>query len=299
MRHKYIALLVVLLIQPACGMKKMTTRVIGNISTSGIVAIEGEQDVEFAEEAMPALIKTLEVLRHGDTRDPRTLVLLSKAYGTYTFGFLEERLIALPEKDPQRAAAAARADLFYDRGKNFGVAALISDSGMRKAFDKPFPEFKRAVDGLGKKHVPALFWTAFNWANWINLHRDDPSAVVDIPRIKAMAERVIELDPGFYYGSAHALVGIIAASRPKALGGEPELAEKEFREAMSTEPKYLMTPVLYALFYARQMNDAPLFRKTLEGVESADAAALPAERLANELAKRRAKLLLEKEKALF
>lgn len=292
-------LLLFLLIQPACGMKKMTTDVIGKISSDGMAAIESEQDVDLVRESLPSLIKTLEVLRYGNTKDARTLTLLSKAYGTYAFGFLEEDLLVLPEKDPSYGAARARADLFYDRGKEFGIAALISDSGMRKAFDKPFPEFKRAVQRLGKKHVSALFWTAFNWANWLNLHRDDPSAVVDLPRIQAMAERTIELDPNFYYGSAHALIGVIAASRPKTLGGDPELADKEFHKAMEIAPNYLMTSVLYALYYTRQMNDAALFQKTLLKVESADAAALNEQRLANELAKRRAKILLGLEKKLF
>ncbi len=299
MKKFSIALLALLLVQPACGMKKVATRVISNISTDGMVAIESERDVEFARQSLPPLIKTLEVLRYGNTKDVRALTLLSKAYGSYAFGFLEEDMLSLSEKDPRRADASARADLFYDRGKQFGIAALKSNSGMRKAFDAPFPEFKRAAGHLGKKYLPALFWTAFNWANWLNLHRDDPAAVVDAPRIKALAERVIELDPKFYYGSAHALLGAIAASRPATLGGDTALADKEFHEAMGIERRYLMTDILYAIYYTRQINDAALFRKTLEEVEAADAAALPEQRLANELAKRRAKILLSQQGKLF
>lgn len=282
-----------------CSAKKMTTRVMGQVATKGMVAVESEQDIEFARESTPSLIKTLEVLHYGDEKDRRTLTLLAKAYGTFTFGFIEEKLIALPEGSKGRAEELERADLFYSRGKDYGIAALMNDGGMRRSFKAPFPQFKRAVDRLGKKYAPALFWTAFNWANWMNLNRDDPEAVVGLPRVQAMIERVIELDPEFYYGSAHALRGVLAVSRPKMLGGDPELAKRELSEAMRIAPGYLMTKVLYAQYYARQTNDAPLFRNTLNEVIVSDPAALEEQRLANELAQRRARMLLKQEKKLF
>ncbi|MFH1830919.1 MAG: TRAP transporter TatT component family protein [Pseudomonadota bacterium] len=299
MKKISIALSFILLLQCSCGAKKMATKVIGAVSTDGMVAIESEQDVDFARESLPSLIKTLEVLRYGDIRDLRTLVLLSKAYGTYTFGFIEEDLLVLPQGSAMHIQARERAELFYRRGKEFGIAALLTKSGMHDAFKAPFPEFKKAIDGLGKKYVPALFWTAFNWANWMNLNRDDPAAVVNAPKVVAMAERVLELDPDYYYGSAHALRGLMAATRPKMLGGDPELANKELRKAMETAPDYLMTKVLYAQYYARQTNDKPLFREELTQVMNANAGALQEQRLANELAQRRAKILMKQEDDLF
>jgi len=174
---KRIAIIIALALVsgPACGMKKMTTKVIGRVSTDGMVAIESESDVEFAKEAMPALIKTLEVLSYGDPKDPRTLALLAKAYGTYSFGFLEGEMLAAAPGSDARRRAAERVELFYGRGKEYGLRAL--KRGMGDALNAPYPKFKKALAGLGKKHVPALFWTAFNWANWLNLNRDDPTAV--------------------------------------------------------------------------------------------------------------------------
>ena len=291
--------LLLLVLGAGCSMKKMTTRTIGKVATDGMVAVESEQDIEFAKESIPALIKTLEVLRYGDKKDRMTLVLLAKAYGTYTFGFMEERILAHPEGSKEYDDALATAELFYRRGKEYGIAALLNAGGMRKAFKAPFPEFKRAIGGLGKKFTPALFWTAFNWANWMNLNRDDPHALVNLPKVQAMVDRVIELDPDFYYGSAHALKGIMAISRPKMLGGDPALAKSELDEAMRVAPGYLMTKVLFAQYYARGTNDPTLFRRSLNEVIAANPAELPDQRMANELAKRRAKLLLKREKKLF
>ncbi len=294
-----IALSFILLLQCSCGAKKMATRVIGSVSTDGMVAIESEQDVSFARESLSPLIKTLEVLSYGDKKDRRTLVLLSKAYGSYAFGFLEEDMLAQPKGSVIHSQAEKRANLFYSRGKEFGIAALLTKSGMYEAFRAPFPEFKKAIDGLGKKYVPALFWTSFNWANWMNLNRDDPAAVVNLPKVIAMVERVLLLEPDYHYGSAHALRGLLAATRPKMLGGDPDLANAQLRKAMEAAPDYLMTKVLFAQYFARQTNDRPLFRTELTEVMNADAAALPEQRLANELAQRRAKILIKQEDELF
>lgn len=282
-----------------CGMKKMATHVIGSVATDGMVELEGEEDVAFARESSPALIKTLEVLRHGNPGDEKSLVLLSQSYGQYAFGFLEEDLLAFRGNDAEFSKARTRADLFYKRGRDYGIAALSTRGGMFAAFKSPLPDFKRAVERLGKNAVPALFWTAFNWASYLNLHLDDPSSVIDLPRIQVMIDRVLELDPGFYHGSAHSIKGVIAAMRPKMLGGDPELAQREFKEAIDVTPHYLMTRVLYAQYYARQMRDVALFKTLLAYVLEADAAILSEQRLANELAKRRARILLSMEKTLF
>jgi len=288
-----------LLALQGCSMKRITTNVIGAISTDGMVAIEGESDIEFAKEALPPIIKTLEVLSYGNRKDVAILALLAKAYGSYTFGFVEEDILRYPVGDPRHQAAKVRAELFYAKGRDYGVAALTTNSGMRRAMNAHFSDFKRAVSGLGKKYTAALFWTAFNWANWINLNRDDPVAIVAMPKIQAMIDRVIELAPNFFYGSAHAFKGVLACSRPEMLGGNYSLAQQEFSVAMGEAPNYLMNKVLYAQYFARQMNDRPLFRDELTKVIQADAGALPEQVLSNELAKRRAKILLKMERKLF
>jgi len=91
----------------------------------------------------------------------------------------------------------------------------------------------------------------------------------------------------------------LAASRPKALGGDPELAREEFTKALGLAPNYLMTKVLFAQYYARQVNDVHLFEGLLNEVLKADASDLPEQRLANELAQRRARILLDLKRRLF
>lgn len=281
-----------------CSMKKMATNVIGKISADGIKVIESEEDVELARVSSPPLLKTLEVLREGNPKDFNLLMVLSEGYGQYTFGFLEETLLSAKPESKEYLEAKARADMFYRRGREYGIAAL-SERGMAKAFKSPVQDFKKAVAKLGKKDARALFWTAFNWANYLNMHLDDPAAIVDLPRIEAMIDRVIEIDPSFNYGSALAFKGVLLSMRPKMLGGNPELANEVFKKAIKSFPDYLMTKVLYAQYFARQTQDVGLFKYTLDDVIAADATKLYQERLPNELAKRRAKILLDSIKKFF
>lgn len=283
----------------SCGMKKMATNIIGSIATDGMVAVESEEDLVFAKASSPALIKTLEVLSYGNPRDVGTLTLLSKAYGQYAFGFLEDEILRAHGKDTELSAAKAKARLFYKRGRDFGLKSLTAKGPMKSAMQLPFQEFKRSLAKLGKKDVPRLFWTAFNWASYLNLSLEDPQAIADLPRIEAIIDRVIELDPKYYYGSAHTLKGVIAATRPKMLGGNPELADSEFQKAIGVSSMYLMTKVMYAEYYAKQIQDRPLFQRVLTEVLNADVKLLPEQMLANELALQRAKLLLSMEKELF
>lgn len=287
-----------LLVNSGCSVKKITTNTVGKIARDGMIAVEGEEDLILARESAPALIKTIEVLRQGNPKDYNSLVVLSESYGLYAFGFLEEDMLARNKDDAEYVKIRNRADMFYRRGREYGIAALIG-RGMGRAFNSNVQDFKKALDSMGKKDVGGLFWTAFNWANYLNLHLDDPNVIVDLPRIEAMIDRVIAIDPGFYCGSAYTFKGIIESMRPRMLGGNPALADEKFRRAMEIAPDYLMTKVLYAQYYARQMQDVGLFRSTLSDVQSADASKLPAQRLANELAKRRAKLLMDSQKKLF
>lgn len=288
-----------LLLNSGCSMQKLTTNTVAKISTTGMVSLEGESDVAFAREASPALIKTLEVLRHGNTHNATALTLLARSYAAFTFGFVEEELLEAKKGSKEFDAAFARAEDFYRRGREYGIAALTEHGPLKKGFQSHFSVFQKALAKTSRRHVPALFWTAMNWASWINLNRDDPLAIVDLPRIEAMIDRVIALDPDYFYGVPHAFKGVLAVARPKGLGGDPALARTEFEAALAIEPDYLMTKVLYALYYARATNDRALFQRLLGEVVDDAENELEEQALANALAKRRAAVLLQKEKELF
>ena len=283
-----------------CSVQKTASTVVGKIAWSGQGVLEREPDVELARQTTPALIKSLEVMAQGNPTDRTVAQLLAKAYGQYAYGFYEEEMLVSQFRDPARYdESRQRASRFYEEGKNYGIGGLKRNHAIAKTLAGPFPEFERAVGKLGRKDVPLMFWTAFSWAGWMNLHRDEPLIIADLPRVGAIIDRVVELDPSYTYGSAYSFQGVINASRPKLLGGNPERAKAAFEAAIAVEPRYLMHRILYAQYYAVQVQDRPLYMHELNELLAADPSALPEQRLANELARRRAKILLEQASRYF
>ena len=47
------------------------------------------------------------------------------------------------------------------------------------------------------------------------MSKDDPQAIFDLGKVKAMMNRVLELDEGFFFGSAHLFFGSVYGSLPK------------------------------------------------------------------------------------
>ena len=148
--------------------------------------------------------------------------------------------------------------------------------------------------------APALFWTAFAWAGEINLSRDSPSLLAELPKAVALMERARQLSPGYHFAGADLFFGVYYASRPAILGGDLGKARAAFQEARRrTSGQYLMTYVLEARYYAVAAQDKELFTTLLNKVQDLPAGQLPDARLSDEIAKIKARTLLGKKDELF
>ena len=95
-------------------------------------------------------------------------------------------------------------------------------------------------------------------------------------------------------------MGVWYASRPKAFGGDPQIARGHFLKAIEYGGgKFLMTHVFYADYYARQNLEKELFLTTLQKVLDTPAEVEPDLTLLNTIAKKRAKELLSNAEEYF
>ncbi len=288
-----------LLLLSSCSLKKPATAVTADIATSGMAAVESEEDLYIAKESSLPLIKVVEVLSYGDTGNKKFQALLAKVYGNYAFGFGEIELLKCRSdthtspllKGGSCSEWTERVKRFYMKGKESGIRSL--SSGKNNIATMPMPEFQKYLNKFDKKRMNALFWTAFDWGSYINMKRDDIIEAANLPRVEAMVDRVIDIDPEFNCGSANAYKGAMIAGNPLRNAGKPEAAKPYFEKAMaSCGGNYLMNKVMYAEWYLKNINDGASFKAALKEVLEADASLLPSQRLANELAKERAGLLL-------
>ena len=238
----------------------------------------------------------------SDPSNSTLLILASKSYGGYAFGFIEDHYLEWKEKDPSKSNIfKARAERFYIRGKNYALRILEEESlDFSQALNSDFETFEKSLSDFGKSDVPALFWTAYNWGNWINLNLQSPEAIAIAPKVERMMNRVMELDETYFFAGPHLFFGAYYGARPPMLGGNKAKSKTHFEAALKLKDrKFLMTQVLYAQYYAIQTQDEHLFQKLLNEVMQAPEDIYPEQNLITQLAKKKAKRLLENKKAFF
>ncbi|MBI6546507.1 MAG: hypothetical protein HY692_06910 [Cyanobacteria bacterium NC_groundwater_1444_Ag_S-0.65um_54_12] len=251
-----------------------------------------EEDILLAEQAGPGNLKLIEGLLHAAPDNSGLGAVAAQLFCSYAFGFLEP--VAGPYDTPD-PAQIARTKAFYLRGRDYGMRVLQKNPSFRETLTADIATFRATLQSFSLTDAPALFWTAYGWGQLINLSKDEPERVAELPRVVALMDRVDELDPAFYHGGVHAFRMVNAAARAPLLGGQPEVAKRAHERANSiTGGNFFLYDVLFAQYYAVQVQDAKLFQETLQRVIATTADVMPSERLANRLAQKRAQILLSK-----
>jgi len=262
-------------------------RSMSGIMDYGFQAFNEESDLQIARESLGGNLKLLEALIKGDPGNEQFLLFAAQGYNAYGLAFAEDDSIE-------------RARVFYLRAKEFGLRILRNNKKFRESLSGDEAAFRLALQSFGKDDVPAIFWTASSWFSYINISRTDISALADISKAAAMMEFVLQNDSSYYYGGAYLFLGAIEGTTPSMLGGKPEKAKEYFEKCLSiSNGNFLLAKLFYAKTYAVQVQDQPLFESLLKQIDEASLDALPDVRLANAVAKQKAKRLLARVNDLF
>lgn len=282
---RLLSALSLLVLLSACSIEQLMVRASIPMIEGGVTALNKETDLELAEASIPT---NLELLEGMLTIDPENVELhdyAAQAYYGLGYGFNEDHR-------PERASA------FYLRGKKHGLISLALNGAKR--IDGPIEELEADMKSLDEDAVPGLFWTASNWAKWIDLNRDKPEAVAQLHRPTVLMRRVLELDENFYHGGAHMYFGVYYGSRSPMFGGNFEKAREHFDKARAaTDGRLLVADLLQAQYLARQEFDREDFHKRLTKIIDAPDDLYPELGLLNQITKRKARMLLSKEKEWF
>ncbi|NOX37661.1 MAG: hypothetical protein GXO78_09000 [Calditrichaeota bacterium] len=270
-----------------CSLQKMAIRSTSGLFQYGIEAIYAEPDLQFAREAIAANLKLLEGFHLADPKNKTLLFMLTQGYASYSLAFLEDE-------------APERARMFYLRAREYGFQLLRTLPAFKDGIPTQTEQFQQRLKHIRRKDVPILFWTAFAWGGWINLSKHDPQAVYDLNLVKAMMQRVLELDESYFFGAAHLFFGSVYGSLPRMLGGDPEKARQAFERSMSlSNQKFLLAYVYAARYYAATTLNEALFDRYLQTVLDAPDDILPGYELITAVAKAKARRLLQLKEELF
>jgi len=192
------------------------------IIVTGGAALREETDLEYAEQAVPGGLVTIEGLWRNVPDNEELLLQLAQGYSGYAFGFIEDRAEeAAARGDVDEADHQyRRARRFYLRGRRYAFYLLeLEHEGFREMVKRPLPEFERYLqEEMDEDDVPGLFWAAYGWASAINVSLDDIAMVADVSTALALVHRVLELDPTYFDHSPVLFMANVYSAFPEALG---------------------------------------------------------------------------------
>ncbi|NND45888.1 MAG: hypothetical protein HKN58_11240 [Xanthomonadales bacterium] len=242
-------------------------------------AILNQDDPETVRDGAPAFLLMLDSFVEGSPDDAAMLRAAAELYAAYGTVFVD---------DPARAQRLTR------RGLDYGRRALCADNAAScESWSLPFDDFSRVLGQLDRADSASAYTAGLAWLAFIRAHREDWSALAELPGAEALLLRVSELDRDYRPASVAHLLGVMNTLRPPALGGRFEEGQAHFERAIELSgDRNLGFKVDYARYYARTLYDRELHDELLEEVMAAD----PREAgltLMNTIAQREARALLD------
>ena len=290
---------IVTLVLQACSIKRMAINSMADSMAASGDVFASDDDPELIRDAVPFSLKTIESLLVSVPDHPGLLLSACSGFTQYAYAFiqLDADMIELAD---YRAAARGRdrAMKMYLRARDYCFRRLeLTHRGIRKglAAADPVP----ALAAVKASEVPALYWTAASWGSAVSLGLDRPELVGDFAAVRALVDRALALDEGWSSGALHEL-DIILDSVPEAMHGSPDRARKHFARAVELQHGASAGPyVSLAANVSLSAQDRAEFRTLLETALAIDPDKEKPLRLANLLAQRKARYLLDHIDDLF
>ena len=270
-----------------CSRAKLAVGAMTPILENTKVAAFASNDIRTFNAATPSNLLLLEGLIRTEPKNETLRVTASMLYFSYAFMF----------DDP---ADAGYASMLYTKGLDHGRAALFRNRKIRLAWDKQYDDFVQGTKSLTAKDLEPAVWTVANWSQIIALHLDSTQVLIQIPRLIALLERVIEIDGPYFEGLPYMIMGSLHAFRPPLMGGDPEASRENFEAAFEVSGgKFLLASYFYARFYCHRTQDADEFEERLRYVLDQPDTIMPEYRLLNAIARQKAAVLLKEKDDLF
>jgi predicted anti-sigma-YlaC factor YlaD len=261
----------------------------------------GDSDPELVGSALPFAIKMYESLLANNPNHDGLILTTGSLFVMYANAFVQGPGEILYRNDyAGQKAVDQRAKGLYLRG-----AAILSGG-----LEKKFPGFNDAYTNIRregslekiksllvkakKEDVPLLYWTVAGTLSAYSVDFMDLSLGSLVPGLALLIERAYELDPDFSNGAIDDFYILFHAKLPPGLGANPALAKIHFERAVAKSGGLSASPfVSYAQAVLIPAQDYPAFKENLQKALAIDVDAVPETRLANIIAQRKARDLLD------
>lgn len=258
-----------------------------------------DNDPELVRDALPFALKTMESLVEQTRGKNRKLLLATcQGFTQYSYAFVAFDLPRLEiENYRLYRKQRDRALKLYLRARDYCFQGLdLIVPGTREKL-RVAPA--QAVAPFAEEDAALLFWTGSSWGSAIALGLDQPELVADAPAIRALLERVLQLEPAYQRGIVHEAM-IVLESLPEEMGGSIAKAREHYDRVLALRGgRSPSTWLTWAQTVSVRQQDREEFERLLNQVLAVDPEEVRSERLLAILVRRRARMLLDLADDLF
>ena len=258
-----------------------------------------EGDPDLVRDALPFLLKTIESILDTSPRQNQALVFACTGFTLYSNAFIQlDAEIAEWNNDYERSLRERdRTWRLYVRARDYCLRSLeLKYDGIAERLRQD-PVTAAAVTEV--EDVEVLYLLSAAWGLAISNAIDRPELVADLPAVRALLARALELDEDYDRGSLHIAL-ITLEALPEYLGGSPDRAREHFDRAVELSDGLDAAPyVTFASNVSVAAENSVEFRRLLEQALAIDPDEDTSLRLLNLVNQTRARALLDHIDDLF
>ena len=281
-----------------CSLRTMAVNAIVPVLGDPVV-YRSEEDPELVRESLPFLLKTIESIILSTPEQDEALIFACTGFTLYGNAFLQA--------DAEAAGWEG----------NYGEELVLRDRTWKiyvRARDYCLQSLELKYDGIAEElrldpitsilrtdaeDVEVLYLLSAAWGLAISNALDRPDLIADLPAVRALLERALELDEDYERGAIHGAL-ITLESLPEELGGSAIRAREHFERAVElTEGLDAAPYVTFAAGVSVPTENRGEFNHLLNQALAIDPDEDPSLRLLNLVNQKRARLLLDNIDDLF
>src|SRR6188474_3532404 len=194
------------LLQGCALMKRKAVGMVADTLASSGDVFTRDDDLELVGQAIPFGLKLYESLLDSAPKNKDLLLATCSNFTQYGVAFLETEALVLGEARHHDEVAHLndRALKLYLRARGYCLRAMeVRFPGIGPALLK---DPAAALAKARKADVPLLYWTAASWGSAIALALDKPDISIDLPTVRALADRAVALDESWSKGALHEML---------------------------------------------------------------------------------------------
>jgi predicted anti-sigma-YlaC factor YlaD len=291
------------LVGAGCSLRSIATKAMANALAGSGGSYASDDDPELVRAAVPFALKTMEQVAEEQPKHVGLATALAAGFTEYGYAFVQQDADMLEDKDVARAKELrVRARRLFLRARDQALRGLeIVHPGIAAPLHASDPaKAEAALAACTKDDVALLYWLGASWSLAISDGKDQMQLVGQLPVVEKVMARAYQLDPSWDRGAIEEFYVAYDGSRSEAEGGGPKRAREHLDRALALSQNTKLGPIVsYAEAVTVTQQDKKEFTRLLEQVLAADVDKHPEVRLANLIAQRRARWLLERTADLF